>query len=211
MSEAIHESGQSSDPQETISDNSLVPEILENETCKNLTLDELQTFIGFSGNPDFLDLKCYLESSKSDCYSSDSNDINSPAICDNNPQMKKKRKMSEALSVSDNFGVSEKNLERSDKYDSRSKFTSGTTISENPLNSQDQKISEKTSDALTVLIHNAPLLASDNTNSNTSTNNRPSMAVGLGVGTGKFSRNLCPRQHMDKLSEYYFKILIKNK
>ena len=45
MSDAIHESGQSFDSQETISDNSLFPEIYENETSKNLTHDELQTVI----------------------------------------------------------------------------------------------------------------------------------------------------------------------
>ena len=101
----------------------------------------------------FFNSKCYLESSESDCYSSDSNDLNSPTIFDNNPQMEKKRKMSEAFSVSDNFGRSEKNLERSVKYDARSKFISGTTITENLLTSQDQKNSEKTSNASTVLIY----------------------------------------------------------
>ena len=59
--------------------------------------------------------------------------------------MKKKRNMSESLSISDNFGRSEKNLEQSDKCDSRSKFISGTTISENLLTSQDRKFSEKNS------------------------------------------------------------------
>ena len=83
MAKAIFESGQSSDSQETISDNSLLQEIDEP--------DELQTSKGFSGNPDFLDSKCYLESSKSDC--SDSDYINSPTRYDNNPQMEKKRKM----------------------------------------------------------------------------------------------------------------------
>jgi len=50
MSEAILESGQSPDPQETISDYSLLPEIDDNETSKNLLPDELQTSTGFSGN-----------------------------------------------------------------------------------------------------------------------------------------------------------------
>ena len=58
--------------QETISDNSLFPEICENETSKNLTLDELHTSTGFSGNLEIMDTKCYLESSESDCYSCDS-------------------------------------------------------------------------------------------------------------------------------------------
>ena len=63
MSDAIHESGQSFDSQETISDNSLFPEIYENETSKNLTLDELQTSTGFSAILEIMDTKCYLESS----------------------------------------------------------------------------------------------------------------------------------------------------
>ena len=94
LSEAIHESGQSLDSQETISENNLFPEINEDETRKNLRIpfNELQTSAGFSGNSDFLDKKCYLESSESDCYSSDSNDINSPTGYDNYPQMEKKRK-----------------------------------------------------------------------------------------------------------------------
>ena len=110
--------------------------------------------------------------------------------------------MSEAFSVSDNFGRSEKNLERSDKCDSRSKFISGATISENPLTFQDRKFSGKTSDASTVLIRNDPLLASDDSNSNINTNtntiNRASVAVNLGDGTGNISWNLRPRQHMHK-------------
>ena len=113
--------------------------------------------------------------------------------------------MSERFSVSDNFGRSEKNLERSDKYDSRSKFISGATISENPLTSQDQKFSGKTSEASTVLIHNDPHLATDDTSSNINTNtntvNRASVAVSLGDGTGNISWNLRPRQHLDTLSE----------
>ena len=50
MSEAILESGQSPDSQETISDTSLLPEIDEIETSKPLPPDELQTSTGFSGN-----------------------------------------------------------------------------------------------------------------------------------------------------------------
>ena len=63
------------------------------------------------------------------------------------------------------------------------------------------------------LIHNAPKLATDDSNSNinTNTNCRSSIAVSLGDGTGNIARNLRPRQHMDKLSEYYFEILIKYK
>ena len=72
MSDAIRERGQSPDSQETISDNNLSLEIDEKEISKNLHLDELQTSKGFSGNPDLLDSKCYLESSESDCHSSES-------------------------------------------------------------------------------------------------------------------------------------------
>ena len=62
MSDAIHESGQSFDSQETISDNSLFPEIYENETPKNFDHDELQkASTGFSGNLEIMDAKSYLE------------------------------------------------------------------------------------------------------------------------------------------------------
>ena len=61
MSDAIHESGQSFDSQKTISDNSLFPEMYENETSKTLTIDELQTSTGFSGNLEIIHTKCYLE------------------------------------------------------------------------------------------------------------------------------------------------------
>ena len=95
LSEAIHESGQSLDSQETISENNLFPEINEDETRKNLRIpfNELQTSAGFSGNSDFLDKKCYLESSESDCYSSDSNDINSPTICEDNQEFETVREI----------------------------------------------------------------------------------------------------------------------
>ena len=61
----------------------------------------------------------------------------------NNPHTEKKRKMSETFPVSDNFGRSEMNLERSEKYDPRSKFISGTTISEKLLTSHDRTFSGK--------------------------------------------------------------------
>ena len=83
------------------------------------------------------------------------------------------------------------------------------------MTSQDRKFSGKTSDVSTVLSCNDPILASDDTNSNIYTNtntiNRASVAVSLGDGTGNMSRNLRPRQHMDKLSEYCFEILFEHK
>ena len=73
------------------------------------------------------------------------------------------------------------------------------------MTSQDQKFSGDTSAVLTELNQNDLLLASDDSNSYITTNtniiNRASMAVSLGDGTGRTSRNLRPRQHMDKLSE----------
>ena len=117
--------------------------------------------------------------------------------------MKKKEKLSEAFSVSDDLSRTETNLRRSDKHDPRSKFVSGTTISENLLTTQDRKSSGKSSYASTDLIHNAPKLATDDSNSNinTNTNSRSSIAVSLGDGTGNITRNLRPRLHIDKLSE----------
>ena len=157
-----------------------------------------------------MDTKGYLESCESDGYSSDSNSFNSPTIFDNNLQMKKKEKMSEAFSVSDGLSRTEMNLRRSDKYDPRSKFVSGTTISEYLLTKQDRKFSGKSSYASTDLIHNAPKLATDDSNSNINlnTNSRSPISVGLGDGTGNITRNLRPRQHMDKLSELCFEMTI---
>ena len=107
-------------------------------------------------------------------------------------------------------------MKQSDKCDLRSKFISETIISENPLTSQDRKFSGETSNVSTVLICNDPSLASDDTYSNIHTNtniiNRTSVADTLDDGTGIISRNLRPRQHMDKLSEYsLFEILFENK
>ena len=50
---------------------------------------------------------------------------------------------------------------------------------------------------MTELHHSDQTLASDEYNSN------------MGDGTGNISRNLRPRQHMDKLSKYYILIKIK--
>ena len=121
-------------------------------------------------------------------------------IFDNNPQMKKKEKMSEAFSVSDDLSRTETNLRRLDKYDPHSKFVSGTTLSEIFWTTQDVKSSEKSSNVSTDLIHNTPKLATDDSNSdiNTNTNSSSSIAVSLGDGTGNITRNLRPRQHMDK-------------
>ena len=131
MSDADRELDQSQNFQENVSDNMLSP----------------------------VDSKCYLESSESDYHSTESDYISGPTICDNNQQTEKKRKMSETTLVSDNFGRTEKNLERSDKCDLRSKFISETIISENPLTSQDRKFSGETSNVSTVLICNDPSLA----------------------------------------------------
>ena len=109
--------------------------------------------------------------------------------------------MSGSFSDSDNDGSTEKNLVRLDKHDLTSKFTSGATIPENTLTSQDRKLSGNTTVVLTELNRCDQILASDDTNSYTYTINRASMAVNIRDGTGRTSRNLCPRQHMDKLSK----------
>ena len=60
LSEVTHESGHSFDSQETISDNSLFPEIYENETPKDFDHDKVSS-TGFSGNLEIMDTKIYLE------------------------------------------------------------------------------------------------------------------------------------------------------
>ena len=68
----------------------------------------------------------------------------------------------------------------------------------------DRKLSGNDTVVLTKLHHNDQILASDDYNSdintNTNTINCASMTVNMGDGTGNTSRNLRPRQHMDKLS-----------
>ena len=133
-SEAKFQSGHSFDSQETISDNVLYLEFYENETPKNFDLDVLQRpSIGFPGNLELVNTNCYLESRESHVYSSDSNVSSSPAMFDSNSQIKKKQKVSKAISVSDDFNRTETNLRRSDRYDPHSKFVSGTAMSENLL------------------------------------------------------------------------------
>ena len=69
----------------------------------------------------------------------------------------------------------------------------------------DRKLSGNNTVVLTDLNHCDRILASDDPNSyintNTTTINRASMTVNMGDGTGSTSRNLRPRQHMDKLSK----------
>ena len=59
----------------------------------------------------------------------------------------------------------------------------------------------------------APKLAIDDSNSNSKANTYIGLPipVDLGDGTGNTTRNLCPRQHTYKLSDYYFEILFKYK
>ena len=106
---------------------------------------------------------------------------------------------------SDDDGSSEKNLVWPDKRNPTSKFTPLATTPENNLTTMDRKLSGKDTVVLTELHHSDQTLASDDYNSNININtnsiNRASMSVNMGDGTGNTSRNLCPRQHMDKLSK----------
>ena len=77
----------------------------------------------------------------------------------------------------------------------------------------DQKLSGNDTVVLTKLNRSDQILASDDSNSdiniNTNTINRASMTVNMGDGTGRTSRNLRPRQHMDKLSTLHILIIWK--
>ena len=135
--------------------------------------------------------------------------MNSPTKLKINPQTVQSRKRSGCFSDSDNDGSSEKNLVRLDKHDLTSKFTSEATIPENIVTTLDRKLSGNNTVVLTDLNRCDRILASADSNSyintNTTTIKCASMPVNMGNGTGRTSRNLCPRQHMDKLSNniYY--------
>ena len=85
--------------------------------------------------------------------------------------------------------------------------------SENLLTSQDYKNFWKLSCASSPAFNIASKVAIDysNSNSNSNTSMRLSIPFDLGPETGNTARNLCPRQHMDKLSEYYFELILKYK
>ena len=201
-----------SDSQETITDVSSL-ETSATRTPKNLKLDESHTSKVFSEVQDVLGTGRYLESSESDYHSSDSEYICNPTTLKINPQIKQLRKRSGSVIDSDDDGSSEKNLVWPDKRNPTSKFTPLATTPENNLTTMDRKLSGEDMVVLTELHHSDQTLASDdynsNINSNTNSINRASVAVNMGDGTGNISRNLRPRQHMDKLSKYYILIKIK--
>jgi len=201
LSGKSREYGQSTDSQETITDVSS-SETRATRTPKNLKPD---TSKGFSEVQDVLGSGRYLESSESDYHSSDSEYICNPTTLKINPQIKLLRKRSGSVIDSDDDGSSEKNLVWPDKRDPTSKFTPLATIPENNLTTMDRKLSGNDTVVLTKLNRSDQILASDDSNSdiniNTNTINRASMSVNMGDGTGNTSRNLRPRQHMDKLSK----------
>ena len=91
-----------------------------------------------------------------------------------------------------------------DKCDLRFKSVPEITTSENVLTFQNQKFSEDTSHA-PMSSFNADILSNldidDSISDNIiNINTRPNMPTDLGAGTGKTTRKLRPRQHMDYLS-----------
>ena len=117
--------------------------------------------------------------------------------------MKKKATVSEDVTILDNEGRTETNLEWSGKQALRSKSVPGNTTPEISLANQDRKISGNPSSSIM-----ESKLAIDNTNSlNKSSNNIMSNILtsinDLGAGTGNTNRNLRLRHHMDKLSEFF--------
>ena len=68
-SEITHESGQTFDSQETISDGGIYSEFNVNETPKNIACQELlRPSASFPGNLDPVNTKSYLESCESDIF-----------------------------------------------------------------------------------------------------------------------------------------------
>jgi hypothetical protein len=127
----------------------------------------------------------------------DSDVFGSPSIFNSNSQMKKKQNLTEVFNTSDKFHRTGLDLKWLDKCDLHFKSVLETTISGNVLTFQDRKFSSSFS-------HVFPSeLAIDDSHSisNINSNMRFVIPVDMSAGTGNISRNLCPRQHMDKISE----------
>ena len=101
------------------------------------------------------------------------------------------------------------NLKRSGKYTPRSKCVLKNSIPANDLTSQDRKISVYPSNRN---FYTDSKLDIDNINSNYSSNSSinisfPQSVKDVDAGTGNLNRNLRPRHHMDKLSEFFSKYI----
>jgi hypothetical protein len=149
--------------------------------------------VEFSANfPNDEDLEFTKSHSDANLSDSDSDFVNSPALSKfkkGNLSAKKEKK---------------RNLKRSGKKTPRSKFSLKDSNAANNLTNQNQKISANPFHQSFI---NDSKLAIDNinsiNNSSSNTNIPISQSVSDGdVGTGKLNRNLRPRYHMDKLSEF---------
>ena len=194
-SDDIIDSGSAFDSQRTISDNEMLIKSSHDLISENKAVEET---VEFSANfPNDVDLeftKSHSESNNSDTNLSDSDSdfVNSPALSKfkkGNLSAKKEKKG---------------NLKRSGKKTPRSKFSLKDSNAANNLTNQNQKISANPFHQSFI---NDSKLAIDNinsiNNSSSNTNIPISQSVSDGdVGTGKLNRNLRPRYHMDKLSEF---------
>ena len=205
-SEVIRESGETFDSQETISDNEMCTNVHDDQKPEIDAVEKRLDFsASFHGKLDSLNSVNLPESRESIVILSDLS--NRLVILDSQSQMKRKANFSEDVTVSDKSGRTETHLKRSGKHAPRYKSVSETTIPEIILAKQDWNISGNPSSPilnieskLTVDISNS----FNNSNTNIMTDIRPSVDD-LGAGTGNTNRNLRPRYHMDKLSEYISK------
>ena len=199
---------QSPDSQETVTDEMLSSENNVTRISKNLHSDDLNASEGLFEVQDFLDSGHDLDLSESEDPSSDSEYTNSPINLKINPKTAQLRKRSGSFLDSDGIDSSEENLVRPDKHDLTSKFISEANIPENESTTIDRKFSGNNPAVLTKLNQCDHILASDTSNSNihinTTTTNRAYMPVNVGDGTGRTTRNLRPRQHMDKISKFMY-------
>ena len=104
---------------------------------------------------------------------------------------------------------SKMNVKETGKYTPCSKFVLKNSFPVNDLTSQDQKISGNPSNRN---FNTDSKLAIDNLNciySRNSSINTPILQSikDVDAGTGNLNRNLCPRHHMDKLSEFFSKYI----
>ena len=194
------------DSQGTISDLEVHSNIFDNQKPESDAVEKGIDFsASFHGETESLNSFYFSESRES--FVSSSNSSGSLVSYNNQLHLNKKATLSEDIMISDKFGKTETNLKRSGKHAPRFKSVSGTTIPEIILANQDRKISGKPSSPT---FNTESKLAIDNPNSfnnsisNIMTDIRPPVDD-LGAGTGSTNRNLRPRYHTDKLSEYFSK------
>ena len=192
-------SGYAFDSQGTISDNKMLSYSSLDHISENKAVEETVMFsANFLVDKGLEITKSHSESSSLDVkdLDSDSDFFSSPALCN----FKKGN-----LSAKGN----KRNLKWSGKNTPCSKFSLKKSDPANDLTSQNQKISGNPSSRCFITDSK---LAIDNINSINNSNSNTNIPFlqsvkDVDAGTGNLNRNLRPRHHMDKLSEFFSKFI----